>query len=87
MLKIEPFGNGTTLESAEIPRFRFQTSTVIYNFFRTSRKALKKEIGEIEDEKEQASAELGFMFEAPDEESNDDDDEEGHSGVSDEVGL
>ena len=46
---------------------------------------MKKEVGEIDDEKEQASAELGFMFEAPDDESNEEDDEEGHSGVSDEV--
>ena len=47
---------------------------------------MKKEVGEIEDEKEQASAELGFMFEAPDDESDEEeDDEDGHSGVSDEV--
>ena len=46
---------------------------------------MKKEVGEIDDEKEQASAELGFMFEATDDGSNEEDDEAGHSGVSDEV--
>lgn len=45
---------------------------------RTSRKALKAETGEIVDEKEHDSAELGFMFETPD-----DDDEEGSDEQSD----
>ncbi len=43
-------------------------------FIRTSRKKLKAASGEVLDEKEHDSAELGFMFEAGDE---DDDDEDG----------
>jgi hypothetical protein len=39
---------------------------------RTSRKALKAETGEIVDEKEHDSAELGFMFETPDDEEGSD---------------
>ena len=39
--------------------------------FRTSRKALKAEVGEIDDAKEHESAELGFMFDAADEDEAD----------------
>jgi hypothetical protein len=45
-------------------------------FLRTSRKALKSELGDVDDEKEHDSAELGFMFEAPDDDDDDDDDDE-----------
>ncbi len=45
----------------------------MFFFIRTSRKKLKAESGEVLDEKEHDSAELGFMFEAGDEDDDDED--------------
>ena len=42
---------------------------------RTSRKKLKADSGEVDDEREQESAELGFMFEAGDDDDDDIDDD------------
>jgi hypothetical protein len=48
-------------------------SPIMFFFIRTSRKKLKAESGEVLDEKEHDSAELGFMFEAGDEDDDDED--------------
>ena len=53
---------------------------------RTSRKKLKAESGEVDDEREQESAELGFMFEAGDDDDDiddvDSDDDDGDEEVN-----
>ena len=50
---------------------------------RTSRKKLKADSGEVDDEREQESAELGFMFEAGDDDDDDIDDDDGDDVDSD----
>ena len=75
ILKTEP---SFWQEFQNLKKLKPLSNNILSLLCRTSRKALKAETGEIVDEKEHDSAELGFMFETPD-----DDDEEGSDEQSD----